>query len=79
MVLKNWTQNLDFTELRPSLGSKNGQKVRREGNERKINGQRKEKSTDFAFIFYIVDFGDSFWREKNARLRREFNFSTPFS
>ena len=46
----------------------------------KINGQRKEKSSDFAFNFYIVHFGDSFWREKkNARLRREFNFSTPFS
>ena len=37
------------------------------------------KSTDFAFNFYIVDSEDSFWREKNARLGREFIFSTPFS
>ena len=35
-----------------------------------INVQRKEKGTDFARNFYIVDFGDSFWREKNARLKR---------
>ena len=28
------------------------------------------KRTDFPFNFYIVTFGDSFWREKNARFWR---------
>ena len=36
-------------------------------------GRGRKKSTEFAFNFYIVDFGDSFWGEKNARLGREFN------
>ena len=37
------------------------------------------KSTDFAFNFYIVDSEDSFWREKNARLGRDFHSLAPFS
>ena len=38
-----------------------------------INVQTNEKRTDFPFNFSIVTFGDSFWREKNARLRRDTN------
>ena len=45
----------------------------------KINGWRKKRRTDFPFNFYIVDFGDSFWLEKNARLGCDFNSLPPFS
>ena len=48
---------------------KRAKRQRKEGKERKVNGQRKEKRTDFPFNFYIVDFG------KNARLGQEFNFT----
>ena len=34
---------------------------------------------DFPFNFYIVTFGDSYWREKNARLGHYFNSLAPFS
>ena len=39
----------------------------------------EKKRTDFPFNFYIVNFGDSPWREKNAHSRREFSSLTPFS
>ena len=37
-----------------------------------------EEGKLFPSNFYIVDFGDSFWREKNARLERELNSQTVF-
>ena len=59
MVLKNCTPELDFTELEGLFQAlKTGKQQRKEGNERKMNVQRKEKSTDFACNFYIVDFGE---------------------
>ena len=45
---------------------------------RYTNRERKRR-TDFPFNFYIVDFRDSFWGEKNARLERDFNSLAPFS
>ena len=59
MVLKNCTPELDFTELYGLLQDlKTGKQQRKEANESKMNVQRKEKSTDFAGNFYIVDLGD---------------------
>ena len=42
-----------------------GKKESKEGNERKIGMKRKEKSTVFAFNFYIVDFLEFLVRKKH--------------
>ena len=39
----------------------------------------RRKRVTFLLTFLYRRFGDSFWREKNARLERELNFSRPFS
>ena len=39
----------------------------------KLTGRGRKKSSDFPFNFYIIDFREGFWQEKNVRLGREFN------
>ena len=51
----------------------------RESTAMKERLTSREKRTDFPFNFYIVNFGDSPWQEKNAHSRREFSSLTPFS
>ena len=44
--------------FRPSLGPVNGEKVEKGGRRKEDKHVEEGKSTDFAFNFYIVDFGE---------------------
>ena len=46
--------------FRPPPSHIKRQKKGKDGNERKINGYKKKKRTEFPFNCYIVTLGDSF-------------------